>query len=87
MPGSSSENALRIAERIRERIETYRPADRVLATTRVTVSVGLAVSSADATVSQLLERADQALYAAKRAGKNCIRGDGSTHSPGVSGPS
>jgi diguanylate cyclase (GGDEF)-like protein len=80
MPGSSSENALRIAERIRERIETYRPADRTLATTRVTVSVGLAVSSSEATVSQLLERADQALYAAKRAGKNCIRGDGSAHS-------
>jgi diguanylate cyclase (GGDEF)-like protein len=78
MPGSSSENALRIAERIRERIETYRPSDRTLATTRVTVSVGLAVSSADATVSQLLERADQALYAAKRAGKNCIRDDGTT---------
>ena len=82
MPGSSSENALRIAERIRERIETYRPADRVLATTRVTVSVGLAVSSPEATVGQLLERADQALYAAKRAGKNCIRGDGSIEIPG-----
>ena len=80
MPGSSSENALRIAERIRERIETYRPADRTLATTRVTVSVGLAVSSSEATVSQLLERADQALYAAKRAGKNCIRDDGNAHS-------
>jgi diguanylate cyclase (GGDEF)-like protein len=77
MPGSSSENALRIAERIRERIETYRPSDRALAATRVTVSVGLAVSSSEATVGQLVERADQALYAAKRAGKNCIRGDGS----------
>jgi diguanylate cyclase (GGDEF)-like protein len=75
MPGSTSENALRIAERIRERIEAYRPSDRLLAGTRVTVSVGLAVSSSDATVIQLLERADQALYAAKRAGKNCIRGD------------
>jgi len=80
MPGSTSENALRIAERIRERIEAYRPSDRVLAATRVTVSVGLAVSSSDATVSHLLERADQALYAAKRAGKNCIRGDGSAQS-------
>jgi diguanylate cyclase (GGDEF)-like protein len=78
MPGSSSENALRIAERIRERIEHYRPSDGVLAVTRVTVSVGLAVSSADATVGQLLERADQALYEAKRAGKNCIRGAGGT---------
>jgi diguanylate cyclase (GGDEF)-like protein len=77
MPGSTSENAMRIAERIRERIEHYRPADSVLAVTRVTVSVGLAVSSAGSTVGQLLERADQALYEAKRAGKNCIRGDGS----------
>jgi diguanylate cyclase (GGDEF)-like protein len=80
MPGSTSENAMRIAERIRERIEHYRPADGVLAVTRVTVSVGLAVSSAGSTVGQLLERADQALYEAKRAGKNCIRGDGSTAS-------
>ena len=80
MPGSTSENAMRIAERIRERIEHYRPADGVLAVTRVTVSVGLAVSSAGSTVGQLLERADQALYEAKRAGKNCIRGDGSTGS-------
>jgi diguanylate cyclase (GGDEF)-like protein len=79
MPGSTSENAMRIAERIRERIEHYRPADGVLAMTHVTVSVGLAVSSAGATVGQLLERADQALYEAKRAGKNCIRGDGNTH--------
>jgi len=78
MPGSTSENAMRIAERIRERIEHYRPADGVLTVTRVTVSVGLAVSSAGSTVGHLLERADQALYEAKRAGKNCIRGDGST---------
>ena len=78
MPGSTSENAMRIAERIRERIEHYRPADGLLAVTRVTVSVGLAVSSAGSTVGHLLERADQALYEAKRAGKNCIRGDGST---------
>ena len=77
MPGSTSENAMRIAERIRERIEHYRPADGVLAVTRVTVSVGLAVSLPGSTVGQLLERADQALYEAKRAGKNCIRGDGS----------
>jgi diguanylate cyclase (GGDEF)-like protein len=80
MPGSTSDNALRIAERIRERIDHYRPSDGVLAMTHVTVSVGLAVSSAGATVGHLLERADQALYEAKRAGKNCIRGDGSSQS-------
>jgi diguanylate cyclase (GGDEF)-like protein len=78
MPGSSSDNAQRIAERIREHIEAYRPSDRVLGGLRVTVSIGLAVSSSGSTASQLLERADRALYAAKHAGKNCIRGDEET---------
>jgi diguanylate cyclase (GGDEF)-like protein len=84
MPGSTAESALRIAERIRERIEAYRPADRLLATLRITVSVGLAVSEAGTTVSQLLARADGALYAAKHAGKNRIRSDRpSTGEPGA----
>lgn len=75
MPGSTAESAMRIAERIRERIEAYRPADRLLATLRITVSIGLAVSEPGTTVSQLLSRADGALYAAKHAGKNRIRSD------------
>ena len=73
MPGSSAENAGTIAERIRQRIETYRSTDRELAPIRVTVSVGLAVSSAVMTSRELIARADQALYEAKRAGKNCVR--------------
>jgi diguanylate cyclase (GGDEF)-like protein len=73
MPGSSAENAGTIAERIRQRIETYRSSDRALAAIRVTVSVGLAVSSAVMTSRELIARADQALYEAKRAGKNCVR--------------
>jgi diguanylate cyclase (GGDEF)-like protein len=75
MPGSSSENARRIAERIREHIEAYRPSERVLGELSVTVSIGLAVSSSGSTASQLLELADRALYSAKHAGKNCIKGD------------
>ncbi len=78
MPGSSGDNARRIAERIREHIEAYRPSDRVLAGLRVTVSIGLAVSSSESAAGQLLERADRALYSAKHAGKNCIRGDEAT---------
>jgi diguanylate cyclase len=42
---------------------------------RITVSVGLAVSEPGTTVSQLLARADGALYAAKHAGKNRVRSD------------
>jgi diguanylate cyclase (GGDEF)-like protein len=73
MPGSSAENAGTIAERIRQRIEAYRSTDRALAMLRVTVSVGLAVSSTVMSTRELIARADQALYAAKRAGKNCVR--------------
>jgi diguanylate cyclase (GGDEF)-like protein len=75
MPGSTAESAMRIAERIRERIEVYRPSDRLLGSLRITVSIGLAVSEPGTTVSQLLARADGALYAAKHAGKNRIRAD------------
>jgi diguanylate cyclase (GGDEF)-like protein len=76
MPGSTADSAMRIAERIRERIEAYRPADRLLTTMRITVSVGLAVSELGTTVSELLSMADGALYAAKHAGKNRIRSAG-----------
>jgi diguanylate cyclase (GGDEF)-like protein len=73
MPGSTAESAMRIAERIRERIETYRPSDRLLSAMRITVSIGLAVSDLGTTVGQLLTQADGALYSAKHAGKNRVR--------------
>jgi PleD family two-component response regulator len=40
---------------------------------RITVSIGLAVSDLGTTVGQLLTLADNALYAAKHAGKNRVR--------------
>jgi diguanylate cyclase (GGDEF)-like protein len=86
MPGSTADSAMRIAERIRERIELYRPADRLLASLRITVSIGLAVSEPGTTVSQLLARADAALYAAKHAGKNRIRSDQQGRAPEESDP-
>jgi diguanylate cyclase (GGDEF)-like protein len=75
MPGSAGAGAARIAERIRERIEAYRPADRRLSDLRVTASIGLTMSSAETTATQLLESADRALYAAKRAGKNRVKAE------------
>jgi diguanylate cyclase (GGDEF)-like protein len=73
MPGGTKENAFRIAERIRRRVETYRPSEPALETLRITVSIGFSVSSPATAVSELLDLSDKALYAAKHAGKNCIK--------------
>jgi diguanylate cyclase (GGDEF)-like protein len=73
MPGSVVESASLVAERIRERIEQYRPSDPSLASLRLTASIGLAVSMANISGRELIARADHALYLAKRDGKNCVR--------------
>ena len=69
MPGSGPESSVPVAERIRQRIEAFRATDADLADLRVTVSIGMAVSEG-ASSRELISRADQALYEAKRAGKN-----------------
>jgi diguanylate cyclase (GGDEF)-like protein len=73
MPGSGTASALGVAERIRERIESFRPSDPVLEGLSITASVGLAVSSSGISAREIIARADQALYRAKRAGKNRVR--------------
>ena len=73
MPGSMAESAAKVADRIRERIEAYRPFDRALEAMRVTASVGLAESSVAMSGRELIARADYALYRAKRDGKNRVR--------------
>ena len=69
MPGSGAESSASVAERIRQRIETFRPTETELADLRVTASIGMAVSEG-ASGRELIARADQALYEAKEAGKN-----------------
>lgn len=69
MPGSSAENSASVAERIRQRIETFRPSETDLTELRVTASIGMAVSQG-APARELIARADQALYDAKATGKN-----------------
>ena len=72
MPGSSLDSATAIAERIRQRIQSYHATDRALSGLRVTVSIGVAESGPLGSVREVIERADAALYAAKRAGKNRV---------------
>jgi len=69
MPGSGAESSASVGERIRQRIETFRPTETELADLRVTASIGMAVSEG-ASGRELVARADQALYEAKEAGKN-----------------
>jgi diguanylate cyclase (GGDEF)-like protein len=73
MPGSGPENSTSVAERIRQRIEAFQPEEPGLADLRVTASIGLSFSH-DMSARELIDRADQALYAAKRAGKNRVIG-------------
>jgi diguanylate cyclase (GGDEF)-like protein/PAS domain S-box-containing protein len=69
-PETSSKGAGRIGERIRSQVERYRPkidGEEV----RITISVGIASCPAHASdVTQLLQRVDEAMYSAKRGGKN-----------------
>jgi diguanylate cyclase (GGDEF)-like protein len=81
VPGLNRAEAMEFAERLRERIEREcGPGVREVAGMRVTVSVGIdALESLDAlgmagtsSGHELVDRADQALYSAKRGGRNRV---------------
>lgn len=73
LPGGDYDKAYRLAERFREGVMAI-DTRRWLEDRRITVSIGLTLSreSGD-TPSTMLQRADAALYDAKRAGRNCVR--------------
>jgi diguanylate cyclase (GGDEF)-like protein len=71
---SSLAEAAACAERLRASVEAVR-ADYCGAPLRATISIGVAEISecgVDATVEMLLARADERLYRAKAAGRNCV---------------
>ncbi len=72
LPETDRPGAMLVAERIRKRIEEniFKAYDEKL---KITVSIGLAVYPDDSKeVSDLVDRADKALYKAKSAGKNIV---------------
>lgn len=72
LPGTTSENAKIISERIRCNIENMSvvlPDGEVIP---ITVSIGFAERIAGDTVTSLIERADQAVYQAKENGRNRV---------------
>ncbi|MDX9863968.1 MAG: diguanylate cyclase [Anaerolineaceae bacterium] len=71
---SSSEKAMAAAERIRQTIET-RAIEIDQTNIHITASFGVVTYSPteDPTIDELLDRADQAMYTAKRAGRNQVQ--------------
>lgn len=72
LPNTGLPEAQLIADRIRAQVSLIDLAPW-LGERRITVSIGVTTSVAADTVSAMLRRADAALYAAKHAGRNCVR--------------
>jgi diguanylate cyclase (GGDEF)-like protein len=70
-PGASAEDALHIAERIRAEVQALR-VPSAKGTVRLTLSLGVCVYRAGEPAHVLTARADAALYAAKRGGRNRV---------------
>lgn len=66
-------SALAGLERIREALHTVPLAETTGKPVFVTASFGLAPLAPELTVEEAIEHADRALYAAKAAGRNCVR--------------
>jgi diguanylate cyclase (GGDEF)-like protein/PAS domain S-box-containing protein len=69
LPNTAAAAALQTAEKIRGIIESCKasPAEKI------TLSMGVAEYIADETIADWIKRADDALYLAKRSGRNCVK--------------
>lgn len=69
--GADREDAIQIAESLRERVESLKIEDRSKKI-RVTASFGVATLAVGDTLLSLVNRADEAMYQAKKQGKNRV---------------
>ncbi len=74
LPNTSLDNAVLVADSIRQRIAGKRIIHRKTgeALSRITVSIGVSQFVFGEPVKDFVERADEALYKAKRVGRNCV---------------
>jgi two-component system cell cycle response regulator len=73
LPETTGEQAVILAERVRQRLEAH-PFTVEGADVRVTASIGVSEGGAPSEgIGALMKRADQALYQAKREGRNRVR--------------
>jgi diguanylate cyclase (GGDEF)-like protein len=73
LPNTEIPEAVYCAERLRASLESARLVEQ-LPELAVTASFGVGTCQPDETIDTLLQRVDALLYAAKAAGRNCIRG-------------
>jgi diguanylate cyclase (GGDEF)-like protein len=76
LPGADLTSAMECAERIREAISQIQLSLPEAAGVRVSASIGLAMHHEGMTLDQLYDQADNALYAAKRAGSDRVLAGG-----------
>ena len=74
LPETSAPGAARVAEWLRGEIEQIR-VQFAGQSVSLTISVGIATANGESTAAALVDRADKALYRAKAAGRNCVRGE------------
>jgi diguanylate cyclase len=77
LPNTTLRSAATVADHIRRAVMTKHLMKRSTRETlgRITISVGVAEMRAGDTLQALIARADACLYAAKRAGRNCVMTD------------
>jgi len=74
LPNAGANTAMRVAERVRERIEACPISVEDGATIHLTASIGVATHPTHGgELDELIRAADRALYAAKDAGRNAVR--------------